>query len=113
MPSWRNKPANRQYLNKRHTPKEQQALHNAARAAVQRLYCDVLELWRACKTPRCKRHRRCGGDAQACLRRGVKGVPQHRLNDAQAAVLAGGPRRIAPATHAEWVLRRQPPSSVT
>ena len=25
MPSWRNKPANREHLNKRHTRKEQQA----------------------------------------------------------------------------------------
>ena len=113
MPAWRNKPANRQYLNKRYTPKQQQAIHNAARATVQRLYCDVLETWRACKTPRCKRHRCCTGAPQACLRRGVRGVPQHRLNDAQAEVLSGGPRRIAPATHTEWELRRWPLSSVT
>jgi hypothetical protein len=112
MPSWRNKPANRQYLNKRYTPEQQHAMDKAARAAVQRLYCDVLETWRACQTPRCKRHRRCAGDPQACLRRGVKGVPQHRLNDAEAEVLAGGPRRVAPATHTEWVLRRWPLSSL-
>jgi hypothetical protein len=113
MPSWRNKPANRQHLNKRHTRKEQQAIHKAARATTQRLYCDVLELWRSCTKSKCRRHRRCACDPQICLRRGVAGVPQHRLNRASAAVLAGGPQRTPPATHMEWVQRRYPLSSLT
>jgi len=31
--------------------------------------------------------------------------PSQRLN-AQQQVIAGGPRRIAPATHIEWTVRR-------
>ncbi|HEX3502954.1 MAG TPA: hypothetical protein VHU22_06150 [Xanthobacteraceae bacterium] len=112
MPSWRKKPANRQYLNKRYTPSEQQALYNAALAATRRIYCDVLELWRSCTKPRCRRHRRCAGEPRACLRRVYNDLPSHRHDALQAQVIAGGPRRIPPATHVEWELRQSPLSSV-
>ncbi len=59
MPTWRNKPPNRQYLNNRYTPRQQQDLRNAALAATQRLYCDALELWRTCARKKC-RHRQAG-----------------------------------------------------
>jgi hypothetical protein len=32
--------------------------------------------------------------------------PQHRI-EARRQVVAGGPHRIAPATHIEWFVRRQ------
>ncbi len=38
--------------------------------------------------------------------RGLPYVSQARRLKAQKAVIAGGPRRIAPATHIEWCLRR-------
>jgi hypothetical protein len=112
MPSWRNKPADRQYLNKRYTPKQQQALFNAAMAATQRLYCDVLSFWRACANKQCRRHLRCTGDQAACLRRGWRTVSKRRQRWAYAQVLAGGPRRLSPANHKEWGVRRDPPSSI-
>ncbi len=111
MPAWRNKAANREYLNKRYTPRQQQALDNAARSATQRLYCDVLRLWRTCSGKSCRRHLRCMGDPAACFHRGRANVPQ--IDEAvRAKVIAGGPRRIPPATHKEWIVRRYPPSSL-
>ena len=112
MPSWRNKPANRQHFNKRYTRQQQQTMQTTARAAVQRLYCDVLELWKDCANKPCKRHRRCASEPGACLKRGIASVPRHRLDALRAAVIAGGPRRIPPATHKEWGLRRTPLSSL-
>jgi hypothetical protein len=47
MPTWRNKPANRDYLNKRHTPAQQQALSDGAQrhaAAVLRRAAAVANL---------------------------------------------------------------------
>ena len=38
--------------------------------------------------------------------RGLIYVPQGRRRKAQQQVIAGGPRRIAPATHVEWFIRR-------
>jgi hypothetical protein len=112
MPTWRKKPANRQYLNKRYTPRQQQQLYNAAKAATQRLYCDVLEIWRGCANKSCRRHLRCMGKPAACLNRGLKTIPRWRQHLAYTEVLAGGPRRIPPANHKEWGMRRTPPSTV-
>jgi len=112
MPTWRNKPADRQYLNKRHTPRQQQQLFNAAMAATQRLYCDVLRLWRGCAGKRCRRHLRCMGAPAACLVRGLQDIPEWRRRRAYFEVLEGGPRRIPPANHKEWGMRRTPLSTI-
>jgi hypothetical protein len=112
MPTWRNKPANRVHLNKRYTPERQQARKDAARDAVRRLYCDSLELWRTCAAGRCRRHRRCAGDSRACMRRVWNDIPRHREKQIWAAVIAGGPRKIAPANHVEWNMRRNPPDTI-
>jgi len=112
MPTWRNKPANRQHLNKRYTPRQQQALYDAAKAATQRLYCDVLELWRGCAAKNCRRNLRCSGVPAACLKRGLDAIPAWRQGRAYADVLEGGPRHIPPANHTEWGMRRTPPSTV-
>jgi hypothetical protein len=112
MPTWRKKPANRQYVNKRHTPQQQQEQRSAAKAATQRLYCDALELWRGCAGKTCRRHLRCMGDPAKCLDRGLRNVPRWRQDRAAADVLAGGPRRIAPANHKEWAMRRTPLSTI-
>jgi hypothetical protein len=112
MPTWRKKSPNRQFFNKRYSPPEQQALHNAAKAATQRLYCDVLDLWRGCAEKKCRRHLRCMGEPAGCLMRGWRNVPEWRQRRAHLEVLAGGPRRIAPANHQEWGMRHTPPSSI-
>jgi len=112
MPSWRKKPANRQQLNKRLTPHDYQLRLDAARAATQRLYCDVLELARACARKPCRRARRCLGEPDACLRRGWPDVAEDLQDWVRAEAIAGGRLRIAPATHQEWVVRQWPPSSL-
>jgi acetylornithine deacetylase/succinyl-diaminopimelate desuccinylase-like protein len=111
MPSWRNKPANREYLDKRYTPEQQQALYDAARGATRRLYRDVLRLWRTGPGKSCRRHRRCLGDPAACFKRGRANVSQID-ESARVEVIARGPRRISPATHTEWIVRGCPPSSL-
>jgi hypothetical protein len=39
---------------------------------------------------------------------GLSSVPEAQRRAAAAIVIAGGPRRMAPATHMEWRLRREP-----
>jgi hypothetical protein len=112
MPTWRNKPANRQHLNKRYTPRQQQQLRKSAKAATQRLYCDVLQFWRRCAGKKCRRHLQCMGDPAACLDRGLKTVPEWRRHRATLEVRAGGPRRIPPANHKEWGMRHTPLSTI-
>jgi hypothetical protein len=84
------------------------ALADAAHAAVWRLYCEVFAFWRGCRMKKCRRHRRCVGEPAPCLMRGLPSVPEAERQSATAVVIAGGPRRMAPATHMEWRLRREP-----
>ncbi len=93
---------------KRRTVDEGLALADAAHAAVWRLYCEVFKFWRACRVKKCRRHRRCLGAPAPCLMRGLASVPEAERQAAAAAVIAGGPRRIPPATHLEWRVRREP-----
>jgi hypothetical protein len=106
MPSSRNKPSNKQNFLKRRSFEQGRAELDAAFLATQRLYCDVLEFWRGCALRSCKRHRRCCGAPGQCLLRGLVRVPPSRRLKARNDVIAGGPRRIAPATHVEWSTRR-------
>ena len=45
--------------------------------------------------------------------RGLPAVPEERRLTAAKEVIAGGPRRIPPATHLEWVVRREPLPTLT
>jgi hypothetical protein len=98
---------------KRRTVAEGLALADAAHDAVWRLYCDVFKFWRACRLRRCRRHRRCVGTPATCLMHGLPSVPEAERQAAASAVIAGGPRRIPPATHLEWNLRREPLPLIT
>ena len=91
---------------KRRTYEEGRALMDTAHLAVQRLYCDAFGFWRRCKEKRCRRHRRCCGNQAACLMRGLPFTPPAERVKAEKQVIAGGPRRVPPASHAEWVVRR-------
>jgi hypothetical protein len=82
-------------------------LADAVHVATWRLYCEVLALWSGCRNKKCRRHRRCLGEAAACLLRAQPNVPQARLAEAAKEVMAGGPRRLPPATHLEWLVRRE------
>ena len=77
-----------------------------AHYATHRLYCDVFGFWRGCQSRMCKRHRHCIGKANICLARNLPKVPHWRHFMARKQVLAGGPRRLPPATHIEWTVRR-------
>jgi hypothetical protein len=79
---------------------------DAAHIATHRLYCETLKFWRHCRLRACQRHRLCLGEPTGCLMRGLPSVSQGERSQAQEQVIAGGPRRIAPATHIEWCLRR-------
>jgi hypothetical protein len=106
MPSRRDEPSNEQNFLKRRSFEQGRELVDAAHIATHRLYCDTLRFWRRCPWRTCRRHRRCVGEPTGCLMGGLPTVPQAERLKAQEEVIAGGPRRIAPATHIEWCLRR-------
>lgn len=92
------------------TSEGREAQRTAAAAAVRRLYCEVLPLWRTCARGYCRRHRCCNGDSSACLQRTWPLLPPERQQRAYDQVVRGGPRRLHAATRAEWRLRGQRPS---
>jgi len=106
MPSLRNQPASAPNYSKRRTFGQGRALVDAAHVATYRLYCDVLALWRRCPKQPCRRHRRCAGEPTGCLMRNLPFVPQAERLKAEKEVISGGPRRVPPATHIEWQVRR-------
>jgi hypothetical protein len=106
MPSSRKKRSDQPPYLKRRTFEQGRAEVDAAHVATCRLYCDALDLWRRCAKPLCRRHRCCLGEPTGCFVRGLPTVSARRRLEAQKEVIAGGPRRIAPATHIEWTMRR-------
>lgn len=98
-------------FHKRHNVAEQTRIVDGAFAATARLYCDVFALWGGCSKDPCRRHRRCAGEAFDCLRRRVARIPPEQQGAAMNDVIAGGPRRLAPRSHAEWSVRRMALSS--
>ena len=111
MPAKRRKSGRRGLFNKRLTPDEQAAQRDAAFAAIRRLYGEALPIWRFCRHGSCRRHKACIGDVRFCLNRGWPHMPPELQIEAHHAVMGGGPRRLSPATHTEWQLRRYPPSN--
>jgi len=83
----------------------------AAFAAIRRLYCESLPLWRTCSRGFCRRHHCCGGDGPACLRRTWPLMPQELQEQAWESVRRGGPRQIPAATKRERDLRGFPPTN--
>ena len=98
---------------KRRSFEQGKKLADDAHAATWRLYCEVFCFWRSCRLKPCKRHRRCCGEPAACLMRGLVLTPPAARDAAQKAVIAGGPRKLRPATHMEYVVRRQPLAILT
>jgi hypothetical protein len=106
MPSDKTPPDRGNYL-KRRTFEKGFTEVNAAHLSTFRLYCDSLDLWRRCRQRTCRRHRRCLGRAPGyCFSRALPFVHPQRRIEARRAVIKGGPRRLAPATHIEWFVRR-------
>jgi len=106
MPSQSAKSGDKQKFLKRCSFAQGKAEIDAAHIATYRLYCDAFGLWRRCRKPSCKRHRRCTGEPHACLVGGLPFVPPAEQLKVQKDMIAGGPRRVPPATHFEWQVRR-------
>jgi hypothetical protein len=112
MPSPRNRDrGRRRILKEPRTEWEEVMQRQHAFAAIKKLYCEALSLWRVCPRGFCRRNKRCCGEAQACLIRGWKMFPVAEQNRAWAAVGRGGPRRLPPQTALEKRLRRYPSSN--
>ena len=107
MPRSRSKQKEEKKFTKRRSVEDGLKLADAAHLATWRLYCEVLRFWRSCSVHKCRRHRRCLGEPAHCLMRGLPSVPHEQQQAAAKQVIAGGPRRIAPATHFEWLVRRE------
>jgi len=60
----------------------------------QRRYCGALALWRTCRRKSCRRHGRCCGDADACLRRALDRVPHPLQWQARNDILKATPHNI-------------------
>jgi hypothetical protein len=60
---------------KKLSPEEHQARHDAACAIVARKYCDMFEFWRDCRHKPCRAARRCSGDQGFCLQSRWQSVP--------------------------------------
>lgn len=99
------KPGERGNYLKRRTFEEGKKQIDDAHYATHRLYCDLFGFWRGCKLRMCKRHRRCIGEATICLMRGLPKVPMARQRLAKKEVIAGGLRRLPPASHVERTVR--------
>lgn len=93
------------------TEEGQCAQREAAFEAIRALYVESLPLWRLCGRAYCRRHHTCNGDRRACLQQGWPLLPKHIQEEAFAQVMRGGPRRLRPATHKEWILRGFPSSN--
>jgi hypothetical protein len=93
-------------------PKAGPVAHARRRAAEterqQRRYCQAFALWLTCARKACRRHRRCAGDAHACLQRALDRVPREAQAQARAAILKATPENIgAPEREARQRLPRE------
>ncbi len=82
-------------------PTEYAARFTIEKALQQRRYCNAFALWRTCRDKSCRRQGACCGDANACLRRALVGVPHDVQWRVRKAILdatpanIGGPERKA------------------
>lgn len=82
-------------------------------AAISKLCCESLPLWRVCTRGVCRRNKWCRGNPDACLRRGWKLFSTAEQDRAWRAVQHGGPRHVPPATALEKTLRHYPSTNFT
>ncbi|HEX3503309.1 MAG TPA: hypothetical protein VHU22_07960 [Xanthobacteraceae bacterium] len=69
----------------------------AERAWLQLHYCNLFKFWHACRDKRCRRHRRCCGDASECLKRHIGEIPRREQFQARQAILVATPKNAASA----------------
>jgi hypothetical protein len=78
------------------TPEQYVARFKAAKALVQRAYCDAFRFWRSCPHKPCRKARTCRGDEDACLKRGEKDIPRQIQWQARQEILAATPANAGP-----------------
>ena len=76
---------------KRPVPKDWCARFAAEAARLQLHYCNLFRFWRDCRSKRCRRHRRCCGDTNACLKSRIGEIARPAQFQARQAVLAATP----------------------
>jgi hypothetical protein len=64
------------------------------KALQQRRYCNAFALWRTCRNKECRRQGACRGDADACLKHGLAGVPHERQWRVRRAIIDATPHNI-------------------
>jgi hypothetical protein len=74
-------------------------LDAAARSAIekdlqQRRFCNAFALWRTCRKKLCRRQGKCCGDAAACLKIGLAGVPHDLQWRVRQAIIDRTPHNI-------------------
>ncbi len=74
-------------------------LDAAARFAIekarqQRRFCDGFALWRTCRNKQCRRQGACRGDAEACLKQALPGIPHDVQWRVRQSILDATPRNI-------------------
>jgi len=112
MPSSRNRNRGRRRVLKEAPNEFEEKKHrHRAFAAIRKLYCESLALWRVCQRGVCRRNKCCRGDPEECLKRCWPRFPVAEQNRAWREVGRGGPRRLPPATAMEKGLRRYPSSN--
>ncbi len=78
-------------------PKDWVARFVAERTRLQLYYCNLFRFWRACRDKRCRRHRRCCGDANACLKKRIGEISRDEQFAARQALLAATPQNVGSA----------------
>jgi hypothetical protein len=78
-------------------PKDWDARFAAEAARLRLHYCNLFKFWSDCRRPRCRRHRRCCGDSNECLKRRIDGIPRMEQFQARQAVLAATPKQAGGA----------------
>jgi len=78
----------------KHKPAEYAARFAIEKALQQRRYCNAFALWRNCRSKNCRRRGACCGDANACLKRSLGGVPRNVQYRVRKAILDATPFNI-------------------
>jgi hypothetical protein len=82
------------------------------RLSLQRRYCDAFDQWKNCRRPQCRRRQSCRGDAAACLKRAIAGVPYDIQRRARERIVAAMPSNIgAPEREARLSMPHGPRAS--
>jgi hypothetical protein len=69
----------------------------AEKAALALSYCNLFKFWRDCHDKRSRRHRRCCGNADECLKRRADEIPRQQQFGARQAVMTATPKNAGPA----------------